>query len=304
MGKRIGTPLVEEIVRARNRAVIDSAIVMAKETDADVVLLAAALPEETAYLKRAIGKRQRVISISNGERGRPPRDHDVLSLPEVRLRRRGRLKIALLEGLASGLLKEDERVVIISGNAFNGECALDTVAIIDVTPDQDHLEGQPDSSLGALSRVAEPVIFDALLGLCVELGHAGREGKPVGLLITLGDHEAVLAHSHPIVLNPFAGHPETERSILNPRARRAIREFSGVDGAFVIRGDGVIEAAGCYLQPHATPEVIPSGFGARHRAAAAITYATRCIAFVVSESSGDTRVFGGGRILMTIEGTD
>jgi diadenylate cyclase len=49
---------------------------------------------------------------------------------------------------------------------------------------------------------------------------------------------------------------------------------------------------------------VPSGLGARHRAAAGITSTTRCIAFCFSESSGDTRVFAGGRLLMTIERSD
>jgi diadenylate cyclase len=131
-----------------------------------------------------------------------------------------------------------------------------------------------------------------------------REGKRVGLIATLGDHEAVMKRSRPAVLNPFHGHGDAERSILNPAARRSLREFSGIDGAFVVRGDGLILAGGRYLQAVASPEAVPAGLGARHRAAAGITAATRCLAFTVSESTGDARVFGGGRILMTIERND
>ena len=106
------------------------------------------------------------------------------------------------------------------------------------------------------------------------------------------------------MLNPFEGHPESERQILDIRTKRAIREFSGMDGAFVIRSDGVVVAAGRYLQDLAPPGDLPPGLGARHRAAAGITAATRCVAFAVSQSTGDTRVFGGGRIIMTIEAND
>lgn len=286
----------------KNRAIINSAILMARESDAQAVVLAAALPEEAAYLRSALGTDLRIIT-TNG-RGPTIRDGDVLALPEIRLRRRGRAKIALLEGLAAGLLQQDERVVIISGSEVDDACELDTVAIVELSGDTDYLDAQVDAPLSALTRVADPAVFDAVLGLCVELGHIGKEGKPVGLLVTLGDHEAVLARSHPIVLNPFEGHPERMRSILNPQARRAVREFSGIDGAFVIRSDGIIDAAGRYLQPLAPVTAVPSGLGARHRAAAGITSITRCVAFAVSESTGDTRVFGGGRILMTIERTD
>ena len=83
-----------------------------------------------------------------------------------------------------------------------------------------------------------------------------------------------------------------------------IKEFSSIDGAFVIRRDGVIMAAGRYLQEMAEESAVPSGLGARHSAAAGITAATSCVAFAVSESTGDTRVFGGGRLLMTIEKND
>jgi hypothetical protein len=289
-------------VEKKNRAIIESAILMARESDAQAMVLAAALPEEAAYLRSALGEELRIITTTG--RGPMIRDGDVLALPEIRLRRRGRAKIALLEGLAAGLLQQDERVIIISGSEVDDGCELDTVAIVELSGDTDYLDAQVDAPLSALTRVADPAVFDAVLGLCVELGHIGKEGKPVGLLVTLGDHEAVLARSHPIVLNPFEGHPERLRSILNPQARRAVREFSGIDGAFVIRSDGTVEAAGRYLQPIAPVTAVPSGLGARHRAAAGITSITRCVAFAVAESSGDTRVFGGGRILMTIERTD
>jgi diadenylate cyclase len=166
------------------------------------------------------------------------------------------------------------------------------------------VDGQADAPMAGLSEIADPAAFDALLSLCVQLGHEGREGKRVGILATLGDHEAVRASSRPIVLNPFHGHPESELSILNPAARRAIAEFSGMDGAFILRGDGVVLAGGRYLEEIAPRRAVPTGLGARHRAAAGITAATRCIAFTVSESTGDTRVFTGGHLVMTIERTD
>lgn len=291
-------------MQAKNRAVIESAIVMARTSGAEAVVLAASLPEEAALLRTALEGEHRVITTATGGSSYIASDGDLLALPEVKLRRRGRAKIALLEGLAAGLLHQDERVIVISGSALDGDCELDTVAIVELSTDADYLDVGTDAPLQILSQVADPAIFDAVLGLCVELGHTGREGKSVGLLVTLGDHETVLAHSHPIVLNPFEGHPERLRFILNPQAKRAVREFSGIDGAFIIRSDGIIEAAGRYLHPLAPSGEIPSGLGARHRAAAGITGLTRCVAFAVSESSGDTRVFGGGQILMTIEGTD
>jgi diadenylate cyclase len=294
-----------KFVLEKNRAIIDGAVLVARQTDSDAVLLAAALPEETRYLEESLDDGIRIITASPGPgAARARRDTDVLALPEVRLRRRGRAKVALMESLAAGLLNPGERVVIISGNMPHGVCELDTVAVIELDEQEDYLGGQTNAPLAILREVADPAVFDALLTLCVELGREGKEGKPVGLLVTLGDHDAILEHSHQLVLNPFEGHPEEDRSILNASARRAIREFSGMDGAFVIRSDGIIVAAGRYLEDQAGEQEIPSGLGSRHRAAAGITARSRGIALVVSESSGDTRVFGGGRVLMTIERTD
>ncbi|MGH7505877.1 MAG: DNA integrity scanning protein DisA nucleotide-binding domain protein, partial [Longimicrobiales bacterium] len=214
-----------------------------------------------------------------------------------------RAKVALLEGLASGFLVPGQRVVVLSGSTVNEESKLDTVAVIELWHDGDPTD-PADSALTLLREAADPAVFDSILRLCVELGHDGKEGKAVGLLVTLGDHEEVLGRSQQLVLNPFSGHGETERCVLFPSARRAIREFSGMDGAFVVRGDGVVVAGGRYLLELASEAAVPSGFGARHRAAAGISAATRAIAFAVSESTGDTRVFGGGRLLMTIEGGD
>lgn len=288
----------------RNRAVLEGAVIIARETEADAVLLAAALPEETRYLEDAVGDERRVIAASPGsEPG--GEDRDVIALPEVRLRRRGRAKVALMEGLAAGLLNAGEKVVVISGSGSRAGCVLDTVAVVDLDEGtEDVLDGETGSPLPLLREVADAAVFDAVLALCLELGREGKEGKPVGLLVTLGDHERVLERSRQLVLNPFEGHPEEERSVLAPAARRAIREFSGIDGAFVLRSDGVIVAAGRYLEDGSAQHELPGGLGARHRAGAGVTAESRCLAFVISESTGETRIFAGGRIVMTVEKTD
>jgi len=292
-------------VLAKNRAILEGAVHVARETAADAIILAAALAEEQRFLRDQLGEEMRVITATGATGNRDSlEDGEMLALPEVRLRRRGRAKVALLEGLAAGTLIPGQRVVVISGNAVNGECELDTVAVIELEDDEDYLGAQEDAPLSILRDVADPATFDSVLGICVQLGHEGKEGKPVGMLVTLGDAERVLEHSHQLVLNPFEGHPERDRCVMFPGARRALREFSGMDGAFVIRSDGVIVAGGRYLQEVAPEDHVPKGLGARHRAAAGITKSTRSITFVVSETTGDTRVFGGGRLLMTIERSD
>ena len=287
----------------KNKAIIEGAARVATDTSAGAVIIAAALTEERDLLRRSLDGDVRVLTAVGADH-HDPEDGEVLVLPEVRLRRRGRAKIALLEALAAGYLEPGQRVVVVSGNESAAGHELDTIAVIELDNEEDFLDGESDAPLTALREVADPAAFDAALNLCIELGKSGREGRNVGVLITLGDHEAVMNLSQPLVLNPFAGHSEDQRSILRVAARRALMEFSGMDGAFVMRSDGVIVAAGRYLQDLAPDQVVPSGLGARHQAAAAVSKSTRCIAFVVSESTGDTRVFAGGRLLMTIEKND
>jgi diadenylate cyclase len=290
----------------QNRAIIDGALTIARETHADAIMLAAVLPGERQYLVAHAGS-IRVVPVSaaagTGVDG-PRDDREILSLPQVRLRRRGRAKVALLEALASGALNPGESVVVISGNDISGATHLDTVALVQLSEADSELDGEPGAPLAILREVADPAIFDAVLMLCVELGHDGREGKPVGITVTLGDHEHVLQRSHPLVMNPFQGHVEEERNILVPSARRAVVEFSGMDGAFVVTKEGILIAGGRYLQDVGPETRVPAGLGARHRAAAGITAATNAVSFCVSETSGDTRVFGGGRLLMTIARAD
>src|SRR5687767_9769326 len=110
---------------------IDGALTIARETRADAIMLAAALPVERQYLTAHAGGSLRVLTA-----GTPPLesaerdDAEIVALPQVRLRRRGRAKDALLEAIASGALNPGESVVIISGNVQDDTTHLDTVALV------------------------------------------------------------------------------------------------------------------------------------------------------------------------------
>lgn len=74
-----------------------------------------------------------------------------------------------------------------------------------------------------------------------------------------------------------------------------------MDGAFIIREDGVIVSAGRHLAAALDTEKMPMGLGSRHAAAAGITEATDALAIVISQSTGDVRIFKNGSIFMEIE---
>ena len=137
-----------------------------------------------------------------------------------------------------------------------------------------------------------------VIKLAIEIAREGREGKPVGTAFVLGDSDAVLERSRQLILNPLAGHSPEERKITNPDMRENVKELSLLDGAFVIREDGTVEAAGRYISIDTSNVQLSKGFGTRHVSVAAITQETDAIGIVVSESGGQIRIMAQGKIIL------
>jgi DNA integrity scanning protein DisA with diadenylate cyclase activity len=218
----------------------------------------------------------------------------VLPLPEYDLGRPEKLKIALVSGIARGIYKEGDVVVsLLSGKPAS---LPDSILVVTVGEEQD------DGSFGFLQ--AEGVsagVMDALIDLAVSIGVEGWEGRPVGALFVIGDSSTVMEKSRQLTLNPFQGYSEDEKNIMNPDVRHALHAFAVLDGAFVVREDGVVVAAGRYLNFDEDQEVdVPLGLGARHMAAAGISRDTEAIAIVVSQTSGSVRVFRHGKAALEL----
>ncbi len=142
-----------------------------------------------------------------------------------------------------------------------------------------------------------------MIQIALQIGQEGFEGHPIGTILCVGDHNAVMEKSRQLTINPFQGLSEAERNVLDPRIREAIKNFSVLDGAFIMREDGVVLAAGRYLSANDEGVKIPLGLGARHAAAASITASTKCIALVVSQTSGAVRLFKEGSIVLELHQT-
>ena len=145
-----------------------------------------------------------------------------------------------------------------------------------------------------------PAVLDSVLHVAVEIAREGREGKMIGTSFVVGDSENVQGHSKQFVLNPFYGHGETERQITNAGTRGAIKEFAQLDGAFLVTGNGLVEAAGRCITVDMSRVNLPGGLGSRHSSAAGITQATKSIGVVVSQSGGLISIFKEGKIVYTI----
>jgi DNA integrity scanning protein DisA with diadenylate cyclase activity len=220
----------------------------------------------------------------------------LLHLPKIALTRMGQIKIAVLMGLSAGIVSGKDRIVCVAG--LPGLHQLDSILVLDLGKEFELLTTNKGANMVGSVR---PEVFEGVLNLAIELANQGREGKPVGTIFTLGDHEKVLQLSRQLVMNPFHGYPEEERNILDPNLRETIREFSAIDGAFVIRDDGVVMAAGRHLNAALEEGELPRGLGSRHVAGAGITAVTDAVAIAISESDGTVRIFKQGSIFMEIE---
>jgi DNA integrity scanning protein DisA with diadenylate cyclase activity/mannitol/fructose-specific phosphotransferase system IIA component (Ntr-type) len=207
-------------------------------------------------------------------------------------RRLAQLRSAVLVALTRGVISFNDRICCIGG--ITGSNQFDTVVVVDVEREfQTLLTGHAD----LLPPDVKPEVLERVIGVATELSVEGREGRPVGCLFGVGDTPRVERLIKPLVLNPFFGYKEEDRNILNPFMDETVKEFSSIDGAFIIRGDGVLLSAGSLVQATDVEHTLPSGLGSRHAAAAAISVATDCISIVVSSSSGQVTLFRRGEML-------
>jgi DNA integrity scanning protein DisA with diadenylate cyclase activity len=210
--------------------------------------------------------------------------------------RLSQLRSAILIGLTRGLFSYADRLCCVGG--IPGTNQLDTVCVIDIEKEFQSVITRED----LLPASVKIEVVERVLGIAAELAVEGREGKPVGCLFVLGDHKTVNGMIKPLVLNPFFGYKEEDRNVLNPFMDETLKEYSVIDGCFVIRGDGVVESAGSLIHaPSQYYQDLPGGFGSRHSAAAAISRAADCIAVVVSASNGRVTLFRHGVMMPLME---
>lgn len=220
----------------------------------------------------------------------------VIQVRSFSAQRMAQLRSAMFVALSRGVIAFSDRICCVGGLA--GSNQFDTVVIVDVEREfQTLLGGQAD----LLPADVKPEVLERVLGIAMELGVEGREGKPVGCIFVLGDSVRVEKLTKPLVMNPFYGYKEEDRNILNPFMDETVKEFSSIDGAFVIRGDGVVLSAGSLLQAADSEHALPSGLGSRHAAAAAVTVTTDCVSVVVSSSTGQVTLFRRGVMLPLTE---
>lgn len=297
-----GSSREPEYVKPLSRSLVRHAHAIAREVGARVILLYADVVEDDKDLNDLIQDVDfRVILVSRRPGFQAPGGWgdlcSIVRVPDITLTRAGQVKVATLVAAAESLIHMGDRVLCLTG--IDGSGTIDTIIVLDMGKE---LEMFADMAADPLPPDVTPAVFERLLTLASELALEGREGRPVGTIFVVGDCDRVLEQSHQLVINPFYGYPETERNILDPKLEETIKEFSAIDGAFIIRGDGVVLNAGRYLAPRGKLEVpLPHGLGTRHEAAAEITVTTGGISLCISQSTGTLSLFRRGRLVTDIQ---
>ncbi len=285
--------------RLLSRMMIENAGRIAERVKARSVFLYADACRDFSALEKLVNK-VNVVAVTKEEKALPEdlrkQTKNYLKIPNINLTRMGQVKVAAVMAINANMLDQGDKAVFISGLSELG--ALDSVIVLDIGRE---FEMMSSADVRNLSENIKPAIFEAVLNLAVELAHQGREGKSVGSTFVIGDTETTLARSRQLTINPFKGYSEDERNVLDPEVKETLKEFSTIDGAYIIREDGVVVTAGRHLNAAFEEDSLPQGLGSRHASAAGITSVTKATAIVVSESTGDVRIFRGGKIFLTIE---
>lgn len=283
---------------AINRIILEFACRIATELQAKALLVYADVASDLA-----IGEEKTscfsVILVTKGDEEVPDAFKGLgttLNVPKINLTRVGQVKIAITKGIALGLFKKGDKLVCLTGVSKFGY--VDSIFVIDVGKEFEILTSE---NVSDITDTVYPEVFGAVLNIALELAAQGRESRKVGTIFVVGDSDKVLQLSRQMIINPFMGYGEEERNILNPELKETIREFAALDGAFIVKENGVIVTAGRHLNAALESKDFPHGLGSRHIAAAGMTSVTHAVAIVVSESSGTVSVFKNGKIFVSIE---
>jgi DNA integrity scanning protein DisA with diadenylate cyclase activity len=272
---------------------LDSASSLSRASDARAILVYAdglpaipAVPARTILIVRGSGDADRARELLASASG-------TITVPAVTLSRYGQITLSIFFGLSGGLIDVGDTVVCLTGPYRK---IIDTIQVMTVGREFELF----DQREGDVAEPTGRAVFHRVLGIALQLGQHGREGRRMGALFVIGDSESVLRQSEQMILNPFRGYSEEERNVLDDRMSETLKEFSALDGAFIISEKGLVETAGAHVRAGMSGGLL-HGLGARHAAAAGITALTRAIAITVSASDGTVRVWRAGREVAEFE---
>mgnify|MGYP001405951168 CR=1 FL=1 len=188
----------------------------------------------------------------------------------------------VLQGLGEGRFKSNDRILAILGEPMNGVIVIEA-------------NNLTSNRLAILAQEHEIdiEILARLMELARHIGSRGREGHAVGALFAIGSVPKLRRYSTALVLNPFKGHSDSKKSVLDSNNHETLAEFAWLDGAILFNSKGIASDAGRYVQ---VPSGITSkpGEGGRHLAARSISHLADAVSICVS-SSGVITLYSKGK---------
>jgi diadenylate cyclase len=281
-----------------DREFLRGALVLMSRSEVDRLLYVSDHPLSTNELRGRPVKRKLVYAVTNDGLANQLRakKYTTVLIPPYDYTRVEKIKVAVVAAQSGGLLKDGDTVLALAGPG--NDKVMDTLVKVTIGSEDPEEKIRVDT-LGLPPEFSSQVI-ESLIHTAMEIGAEGYEGTAVGTIIVIGDATAVMEKSRQLILNPFQGISEAERNALDPPIREAVKTFSALDGAFIIREDGVVLAAGRYLLTMSRDVKLPMGLGARHSAAASISAETKAVAITVSQTTGTVRVFREGEIALEL----
>lgn len=199
------------------------------------------------------------------------------------------IKRLLIKAINQGYVEKGDRIVFIEDSnvtpAFKGALYVFDANKLFLNIGETHksLEG------------IDINVMESIIDIALELSEEGREGKNIGTAFIITVNTPINKYTKQLVLNPFE---KEEKNIKDHEIKESIKEFSQLDGVFIINKDGKIISTGTYIDINSDNINLPMGLGTRHRNCAALTKETDAIAIVVSESGGIVRIFKNGQMIM------
>src|SRR5229473_2690934 len=262
-----------------DREFLRTVLSLAAKAEVDRLLLVSDVPLSAEHLRGRPLKKKLVYAVTEDRLAQSLRrqGYVCVTVPPYDYSRVEKVKVALVAAMTANVLADGENVLCLTGRS--GARMPDTLIRLQIGRGFEEKAAIDTIGLGAEFN---PQVVEALVSLAMAIGHEGFEGHPIGTIFVLGDSTVVMEKSKQLTINPFQGISEAERNVLDPQIREAIKNFAVLDGAFVIREDGVVLAAGRYLHTGEGNVELPLGLGARHAAAAAITVETQAVSISVS----------------------
>ncbi len=272
---------------------------VARATQVDGIICITETGALAQHLFRLSGEFRIIATTTNGETydTLTKAGLDVIRLPLITADKYTQIRHAISVILRSSSVSVGDFVVCAIGCDVYREGG-DLVVLTEVEPS---FEKPAVYDLLKLTDGIQPTVLESAVMVACKIGRAARRGKPIGAIFMIGDSLSVIEGSKQLVPNPFQGHEKANRMLTNPEIHDALVELSKLDGAFVVRGDGFIQAAGVFLTSPPSETELVSGLGTRHAAAAAVTMRTMATAIVVSATDGQVRGFSGGKMVIQID---